>query len=141
MEPEKPPKKKAKLLYKVPQKMGEAIDLLDRVRDGRRALDAKAAAEKAQEELVLNIILERFNKSELEGARGKRAQASIKRSDVPNVKDWKRFEKYCIANEALDLFQRRLNVEACRERWKAGESIAGVEVFTKVGLTLTKVKR
>jgi hypothetical protein len=78
-------KKKVKLKYAVPKTTGAAIDLLMKVRTARKVIQAKAELEKEQENEIERIIFERFGKSELEGARGKTAQASIKRSDLPTV--------------------------------------------------------
>lgn len=133
-------KKPVKLKYAVPKSIGGAIDLLYKVRDGRKAFTAKAEAEKQQEGLIEGKILEMFKKSELEGAQGKVAQSSIKLSEVPTIEDWEKFEKHLKKSGELDLMQRRLSVEACRERWKDKKTIPGVTVFTKVGLTLTKRK-
>lgn len=133
-------KEKVKLKHKIPKTIGGAIDLLHGVRTARKALQAKAEAEKAQEDLIEATIFERFGKSELEGARGKLAQCSIKRSDVPTLKDFAKTWAWAKKNDAPDIFQRRISVEAWRERTAGGKTIPGVDVFTKVGLTLTKVK-
>jgi len=127
-----------KLKYKVPKQIGAAVDLLYKVREARKLLDAKSGAEKAQETMIEDAIFNAFDKSDLEGARGKLAQASISRSDVPTVKDWPAFEKYVIKSKALDLLQRRVSVEAFRERVGQGVQVPGIEIFTKVRLHLSK---
>lgn len=135
-------KPKPKLKYKVPKTIGGAIDLLMEVRTGRKQLQQKADAEKEQENMIEELIFERFGKSDLEGARGKLAQASIKRSDVPTFEDWDLFKRHLKKNpDDITLLQRRLSIEACRERWQQEESIPGVTVFTKLSLSLTKVKK
>jgi hypothetical protein len=134
-------KKPVALKYKVPAKLGEALDLLWKVRAARQEIAAKAEAEKQQEALIENLILDRFGKSELEGATGKLAKASIKRSDVPTVSspaDWKKLEAHIKRTGEFDILQRRLSVEACRARWAEKRAIPGVQVFNKIGLSLTK---
>lgn len=134
--------KKVKLKYPVPKTIGGAIDLLNKVRVGRKLLQAKADAEKEQENEIERIIFDRFGKSELEGARGKLAQASIKRSDIPTFEDWETFAKHLAKHpEDVVLLQRRLSVEACRERFEQKQSIPGVGIYTKVSLSLTKLKK
>lgn len=133
-------KKPVKLAYKIPKTIGGAIDLMFKVRDARKALASKAEAEKQQEALIEAAIFERFGKSELEGARGKLAQASIKRTDVFNIDDFDAIWEYAKKNDAPDLFRRQLVNEAVRERLAAGKKIPGMSTFTKVGLHLTKRK-
>lgn len=132
---------KVKLKYQVPKTVGAAIDLLQKIRAERQAVATKTEDLKEQESLVEDRIFSMFRKSELEGARGKLAQASIGKSDVPNIVSWPVLAKYIKKTGDLDLFQRRLSVEACRERWKDGEAIPGVKIFTKVKLHLTKLKK
>jgi hypothetical protein len=137
-----PDEKKVKLKYPMPKTHGAAIDLLFKVRTARKVIQAKAEAEKEQENEIERIIMEKFGKSELEGARGKLAQCSIKRSDVPTFEDWDRFSKHLEKHpEDVTLLQRRLSIEACRERWAAKQTIPGVGVYTRVSLNLTKVKK
>ncbi len=131
-------KSKVKLKHKIPIKVGAAVDLLFKVRSERKRIQAQAEAMKAQEELIEEKIFGMFKKQDLDGARGKAAQASVSTSDVPVLEHWELFEPYVIKNKALHLFQRRLSVEACRELWQDKKGIPGVGVFTKVRLHLTK---
>ena len=137
MEEEKKPR--VKLKYAVPKQAGGAIDLLYKVRTERKRLASLAEREKEQEALIENRIFELFKKSELEGGRGKMAQASIKRADVPTFENDRAFFAYLKKTGDFDLLQRRLSVEACRARWAAKKQIPGVGIFTKVSLNLTKV--
>jgi hypothetical protein len=132
---------KAKLKYAVPKTIGPALDLLHKVREGRKALAAKAEAEKAQEALIEVRILEMFKKGDLEGAAGKQAKASIKRSPVPVIEDFNLTWTWAKKNDAPEIFQRRLSSEACRERWDQGQTIPGVGTFDKVSLHLTPIKK
>lgn len=134
-------KVKAKLKYKIPKKSGEAIDLLFKVRTERKRLASLAEREKEQESMIEEKIFSMFNKSALEGARGKIAQASIKRSDVPTFENDAAFFAHVKKTGDFDLLQRRLSIEACRERWAAGKKIPGIGLFTKVSLNLTKAGR
>lgn len=125
---------------KVPKELGAAIDLLFKIREGRRRMQQEVDVVKAQENEIENIIFERFGKSDLEGARGKLAQCSIKRSEVANIDDWESFEKYVKKTGELDLFQRRISLEAIRERWAEGKTVPGVGKFTRISLSLTARK-
>lgn len=133
--------KEVKLKYKIPKTVGAAIDLLMTITAARQVLTRRAEIEKEQETLVEEKIFDMFGKSELEGAMGKLATASIQRVNVPTLKDWNKFSAYVKKNDAFDLLQRRLSSEACRLRWDAKKDIPGVEVFTRVSLKLTKRKK
>lgn len=125
---------------KIPATIGAAIDLLYRTREERKLLEAKAATIKEAESTIEDAIFAKFKKAELDGARGKAAQASVSSSDVPTLEDWEKFEAYVIKTKSLDLLQRRVAVEAIRARWAEKKVVPGVGVFTKVRLHLTKVK-
>ena len=128
-------------LPKVPKDLGAAVDGLAALRDARRAIAARAEKAKENETAFETAIFEAFDKSKLEGARGKTAQATIKRSEVPTLETPDEFFAYLRKHpEDIDLLQRRLSTEAARERWAAGVAIPGVGKFTKVSLSLTKVK-
>lgn len=133
-------KPKAKLKYAVPKKVGAAIDLLYKVRAERKALQAKMEAEKAQETLIEEKILSMFGKQDLEGARGRAAQCSVSRKDSPTIEDFDALWDYARKKNLPELLHRRVSSDAVRERWKNGETIPGVGVFTKVSLSLTKIK-
>ena len=119
---------------------GAAIDALHRLRVERKLLEAAAAALKEKEAKLEDAIFTKFKNADLEGARGKQAQATISRSDVPNVTDWDAFAKYVLKTGALDLLQRRVAIEAWRERLAQQVAVPGVDVFTRVRLHLTAVK-
>lgn len=136
-----PDKEKVKLKYTVPKTVGAAIDLLQKVRAKRQGLTALAKLEKSQESLLHKTILDMFKKTELDGAKGKLATASIQRTDEPTIKNWKAFETYLLKTKDTDLLQRRLSGEACRARWADGKKIPGVEPFTVVKIGLSKRKK
>jgi hypothetical protein len=126
---------------KVPKEVGAAVDMLMTLRAERRRLQAEVDLKKEDEDYVEEQIFTLFDKAKLEGARGRLAQASIKRSDVPTLEDWDRFAAHVVKEKALDLLQRRLSVEACRDRWSRKEAVPGVGVFTKISLSLTALKK
>jgi hypothetical protein len=124
-----------------PATIGAAVDALHKLRTERKKLEASAKALKERETALETDIFAKFKKSDLDGARGKLAQASIQRADHPTFEDWDAFAKHLKKNpDDLDLLQRRLSAEACRERWAEKLAIPGVGVFTSIKLSLTKVK-
>lgn len=134
--------KKAKRAVAAPLSTpGSAIDALHRLRVKRKLIEATAEALKGEEKQIEDAIFAKFKNADLEGARGKLAQATISRSDVPSVDDWEKFNAYVLETKSLDLLQRRVVVEAWRERLAAGQVVPGVTTYTKVKLHLTAVKQ
>ena len=101
--------------------------------------EAKVDKLKVKYSTLEETIFNTFDKQSLEGAVGKLAKTSIKRSEVPTVKSWPKFYAYIKRTGEFDLLQRRPSTAACRERWKEKKAVAGVSKFTRVSLSLTKV--
>lgn len=99
-------------------------------------------AKKYREELVEHAF-KLFENEKLEGARGKLAQVSISRSVVPQVEDpgdWPKVFRWIVKNKDFSVLQKRLAVTHIRELWDDKVNIPGVKPFTKVGLSVRKVK-
>lgn len=130
-----------KVTVKVPASVGAAVDFLYATREARKKLERDAKEVKAKETAIETEIFAKFKKGDLEGARGKTAQASISSTDVPTLEDDEAFFTHLRKHpEDLDLLQRRLAVEAARARWAENKTIPGVGTFTAIKLHLTKVK-
>lgn len=133
--------RKAGKVDAIPESVGAAIDALHVTRERRKKLDAESKTIKQRERELEEAIFSKFKKSDLEGARGRLAQASVEAADVPNLDDDGKFFAHLKKHpEDLDLLQRRLSVEACRARWAEKRAIPGVSIFTRVTLHLSKVK-
>lgn len=125
---------------KMPTTIGATIDLLFKLREQRKEIEAKAAAVKDQEAALESHLMNNFDKSGLDGAKGKLATASITYSDVANVTDWDAVYKHIVKTKSFDLLQKRISVTACRERWADKKVVPGVEINTISTLRLTKAK-
>ena len=118
---------------------GEVVDRLYKTREKRLALTAQAETLKTQEQELKKWLLDNLDKQDLTRLAGKLGQVSLKKSAVGTIEDLPAFQKYAKKHDALDLYQKRLNLEACRLRWDAGEDIAGVKREVIVDLTVSKV--
>lgn len=125
--------------FKFPKTLGACADKIYELRDKRLAaqklVDAIEAEEKALKEHVINTL----PKSEATGVAGKLARATVVTKKVPQVKDWEAFWKNFNKKTDSDLLPRSLNKAAVEARWDVGKKIAGVEAFTAVTLSVTKV--
>lgn len=132
--------KKPAVKVKVPASIGAAIDELDRLRDARRAFETLAEKEREREKALEDAIFAKFDKAQLEGARGKRAQATITRTEHPTIEDYEALAKHIKKTGELDLLQRRVSSAAVRERWQEKKAVPGIGKFVGLRLSLTKVK-
>lgn len=124
---------------KFPTKLGACVDKAYTLRAERLEIEKKAEAVKAQEEAIKQHILATFSKADIDGAKGKVANASVSRSVKASVKDWPTVQKYIESHDAWDLMIKSINNKAYRDRLEAGEEIPGVERFDTVTLSLTKI--
>lgn len=126
---------------KMPTTIGATIDLLWSLREERKAAEAVAAEIKEKESAVEAHLMNNFDKSGLDGAKGKFGLATLKHSTVADVTDWPTFYAYIQKNKAWDLLQKRPSITAIRERWNANKDIPGVKPKEIVTLSLTQVKK
>lgn len=123
---------------KHPKTIGECIDKLFALRKDRLKIEKAAEAVKEKETELEKHIIATFNKTDLEGARGKVAVAGISQTTVPTVKDWTKLCKYIAKEEAFDLLQKRVSTGAYRERLEQKVVVPGVESFIVTKLSLRK---
>ena len=96
---------------------------------------AQAKANKIEQE-----VRDRFKQGEIEGASGKVGTARLKKVTSAQLADWNKLRKYVIANNAVDLFQRRVNKSAWLERLaeRKNRPIPGIKKYDRVVLSTTK---
>lgn len=122
--------------------LGESIDRLYGLREERRALERAHQAElepiEAEEKALETRLIEEFSKAELDGAKGHRATASLRRETIATVRDWEAFCAWTADHRAWDMVQRRVNNAAYRSRLEEGVDVCGVEPYVVIKLGLTK---
>lgn len=124
---------------KYPKSIGACVDALYTARAARLALNAQVEAMKAAEAELEDHILNKFGKDEIRGAKGDVATAAIKMDQTVNCTDWDAYRDYVIKKKAWDMLRKQPAVTAVKQRWANGEEVPGVEPFTKISLSLTKV--
>jgi hypothetical protein len=124
---------------KLPKTLGETIDLLFTLREERKAIEAQAKEVAEKERILEAHLMSNFDKAGLDGAKGRRATAAIKRTTVADVTDWEAYFKYISKTKSWDLVQKRASITALRERWADGKVVPGVEAKEIESLSLTKV--
>ena len=123
---------------KVPETLGACADLLFDIRESRRKLEKEAEEWQKQETALTEHIIRTLPDSD-GGAVGKHHQVHRQKRVKPRVTDWALFFKHVKRTGAFELMQRRLADGAVQERWDAGKQVPGVDTFTIISLSLTKV--
>ena len=120
-------------LYKAEQHVAEANREKSRI---EKEIQKRKAARKKIE----NELLDRFKKSELEGAVGKIAKCQLKKVTGAQLKDWGKLAAYVIKNKAPELFQRRISKEAWLEHLdqRKGRPVPGISMYQETRLSVTK---
>lgn len=128
---------------KYPKTIGKMVDAIYDQQQKIAEVNKKLSAEKEILAALEDHAFHMFAKDDLDGSRGKKAQASISRSIVPQVEDpaaWDKVFAYIIKNKDFSVLQKRLGVTHIRDLWENGEEIPGVAPFPRVTLSVTKVK-
>lgn len=122
-----------------PKSIGASIDLLYTMRTQRLLEQKKIEDMQLKESALKDHIMSNFAKADLDGAKGKVATASIKRSVQADITDWEAYLKWCVKKGAYSCVQKRAGITALREHWDNKEHVPGVEQMVVDDLSLTKV--
>jgi hypothetical protein len=126
-------------MWSLPKTIGACADALYKIRQDRLTVQKKIDELKGREEQLREYLIATLPKSDATGAAGKVARAQIKDKRVPKVEDWDALYKHVKRTGSFELLQRRVSDEAVKERWDAGKQVPGVEVFTTVTVSVTKL--
>jgi hypothetical protein len=126
-------------MRKVPRTLGACADRLFELRTAAAVLNHQLEELDAERKLVQEHLIDNLPKSEARGITGKHARATIVTKEVPTVKDWGKLYAMVIKTKDFSLLQRRVSDAAVRERWEAGKKVPGVEAFTTVAVSVTKL--
>ena len=133
------------MAFKLPTLVDRFYKQQEKVKELHRAVTAAEVAEKREQiklDKIGNEIQDRFKKDEIDGLTSKTAVATLKKITGATVTDWRKVTKYIKANNAFELFQRRINKAAWLEHLEARKQrpIPGVKKFQRVTLSVTKKK-
>ena len=125
--------------YVFPKTLGACADKLYALREKRASAQRIVDGIEAEEKALKEHLIETLPKSEVEGVTGKVAKVKILRKAIPQVRDYDAFYKFVKQTSGFDMLQKRLNIAAVQERLDAGKRVPGIEIFTAVMISLTKV--
>ena len=131
-------------------KLGTLIDRLykqNQVVAAKKRLVVRAETnvkrEQAKADIIDKSIRDRFKRTQIEGAFGSIGVAQFKKITSAQLSNWAKLRKYVLANDAIDLFQRRINKAAWLERLadRKNRPIPGIKSYDRVVLSVTKKRR
>ena len=124
---------------------GTLIDQLYAARSKRLKLEQQVKEAKKKEAATKDLIFAEFDRLKLETAGGKKASASSKWIEVPEVidaeKDWPKLWAYIQKHGTFEMLHKRLSAEPFQERHARGESVPGVTMVKVRKLNLTARKK
>lgn len=124
---------------KIPKTLGACADRLYAIKLAIGELNHKSGELEAEAKAIKEHLIATLPKSDAKGVLGKVARVAVTTKQVAAAKDWDEFYKHVIKTKDFSLMQRRLSDAAIRERWDAGKKVPGVEPFTVVSVSVTKV--
>ena len=97
--------------------------------------------QKAEEnyERLEQAIIGSHNIEVLKGTVGKHAKLIVGERINYQIGDWESFREYVVKNNAYDLFQRRITVEAVADREADGVTIPGLDKYTNITIKLKQI--
>ena len=116
--------------------IGAKIDMLQQLREERKALEAQAKALKDRADVIEQELMEQMFKEGITKSSGSLATASISETIQPSVENWDEFYKFIHKRKFFHLLQRRPSAAACRELFETKGAIPGVVPFTERSLNL-----
>lgn len=129
------------ITYKFPKTVGECLAKLAKLQNTVDKINLKLAPLEKEESALREHMIQNFKKDKLDGARGSGRSLSITSTEVPVLKDWKKFFRFASKKGNDDLLARSVHSTAWRERVEAGRAVPGVESFTRVGLRVNRIKK
>lgn len=118
--------------------LGQCADLLYKTRNERLAQQKIAEAIEAEEGRIREYIIQTLPRAD-KVAGGRVAKVERYETQVPKVNDWEKLYKWIKRNDRFDVLQRRVADKAVIDMWEDKKQVPGVEPFTIVKLSLTKV--
>ena len=125
--------------FKPPKTLGECADLLGKLKADEAAANKIVDAIHADRVALSEHIIANLPKSKATGVSGRAWNAKVVSKIIPQVRDWPAFWAWIRKTQSEDVLQKRLNDAAIKERWEADKIVPGVEAFTAVVVSLTKI--
>ena len=120
--------------------LGPELRKLATIYKRRRVAEKKVDEIRRQENEQKELLVAKLKDAKLDRVANATASLSLKDHLYAQVTDWPKFHAWVVKHKAPEMLQRRVNVEAFRERYEAKVKVAGVSGITKSVATLSVKK-
>lgn len=129
----------AKVANRLIGSLGSTIDLMQTLREEKRAAEAIVKGIEEQIAVQEEALYKLMDAQGIKKAGGNKATASIGSAVVASVDDWDAFWAWIAKKKYFHLIQKRVSDPGYRELLEKGVNVPGVQPFTKRKLTLTSL--
>ncbi len=119
--------------------LGKLIDSMLAIKDQRSELAKQDKSLKDAFDNLEHDVLTRLQAEDTTQGRSHTATATVSTQTVPTIENWDAFEQYIYANNALYMMEKRPSSAAFRELISQGETIPGLQPFTKTSISLRRL--
>lgn len=121
-------------------RLGTLLDRLYKAKLDKDRIAEELKKANARYNAIETVIFDSFKKTELEGAMGKLAIATLSRPKHPTLKSAKKLYAFIYANKAADLLQLRVAKGNWEDRMEARNNrpIPGITTYQQTKLSLRK---
>lgn len=127
--------------FKMPAKVGDAIDLLYQVREIRLAAQKEVDLAQEGETKIAAYIQNSFDAAGLESAKGTLASFSKTKKVVYKITDWLKTKAWLKKTGRFELLQQRVTPTICQELWDDKKPVPGIDRMEISAYSLNKVSR
>jgi len=121
-------------------KLNDEIDKMFMLREQKRGLEAQIKELNNQIAICESNLLSRLEEVGTTTARGTLAGVVRTETLVPRIEDWGDVSEWVMENDAVYLLHRRISAGAWKELQDAGTIVPGITPYTKVAISLTKLR-
>jgi len=101
------------------------------LRKRRLSLQREADLLEQQEKDLIGQVINKMNQDRLTFVKEGDDEVTLVTSEEPVATDWPKVLDYIVANDAVDLLQKRLTASAVKARWGDGVTIPGIDKVPK----------
>jgi len=101
------------------------------LRKKRLSLQREADLLEQQEKELISGVINSMNQNGLTALKEGDDEVELVTTQEPVANDWAKIVGYVIANDAVDLLQKRLTPRAVKARWADGVTIPGIDKMPK----------
>lgn len=123
----------------IPKTLGGCADQLFKLKLRKGIIQQQIDAIEEEEKAIQEHLIRELPNNGSTGVVGLLAKVNVLRKVVPQVKDWDQLYKHILKTKDFSLLQRRVGETSWKEQTENGKPIPGVEAFTAMKISLTKV--